>query len=84
MTQTLLFLLGIVIFYLVFSPRLRNFLWGKITGNNVQKPITHTAPVSRITRRKSPDVNGNGELEIDNETLDQYLQNPDVRVKVRE
>jgi hypothetical protein len=88
MIQTFEFILGMVIFYLVFSPRFRRFAKKCINSWNPYHrdspmPITSIAatPIKRTVRKKSPDVNGSGQLEVDEETLAEWTRNPDVKVR---
>jgi hypothetical protein len=94
MTQTLYILLGMAIFYFSFSSRFRKFVkkainsWTRknnaLTAQELSTEIirpARAAQVSRLTRKKSPEMNGAGQLEIDETDLAEYLQNPDVKVR---
>ena len=91
MTQTLEILLGMAVCYFAFSPRFRKFVkkaiksWqprkDALSAQDAPTEIIRPAQVSRMTRKKSPDVNGAGQLEVDDDVLAQYLQNPDVKIQ---
>ena len=93
MLETFEWILGLIVGYLIISPRLRHFLKKCVLSwTRPNQPVI--PPISRLARlapieaairsrrsKSSGGMNNAGQLEVDDETLAKYLENPDVKVE---
>lgn len=91
MTQTLLFILGMVLYYLVVSPRFRQFLLKAIRSwrdkPQVELAAALPAAAPRVSAPVAPkvaaakpakryaDMNSSGKMVVDEETFQEWLDN---------